>query len=778
MRNKFLCVHGHFYQPPRENPWTGELEGEESARPFSNWNERVLRECYGPLAACPLIGEDRRIVDLENLYPRISFNFGPTLLSWIAARHPRLYRNILAADTESVRQRSGHGNALAQPYYHAILPLQTLRDKRTLVRWGLADFESRFGRAAEGLWIPETAVDEETLEVLVEQGLRFALLETTQAARAKDAVEGAAWRDVSERGLDPTRPYLWRSRARPEKSIALFFFFQGLKDAVVEGSALRAPKRLLDMALARVLPGDATQLVHWASDGEFYGHHHQGGAAALALALRLAPDHGLALTNYGEFLDAFPPPQEIEIKPGTSWSCPHGLGRWTTDCGCRSPRHPQWKQDWRAPLREALNWLAAECDALYEKRAGEFLRDFRAAREDYGRRLSSRSPAAAMDFLARHALPGLDPEAAVRALALLELERERLAMFTSCGWFFDDVSGLEAVLCLSRAARAVDLAKSFGVDLATGLAERLAKTPSNMKRLKDGAGVLEKLVWPQRTDVLRAAARLALMDHLGHAACVKLPDFSWERLGGGQARKSGLAGRDRSMTWVDIRLKRLSTLEETALQAVVVQRDRLDLAVWVKPFQERIDGDALLDSFMKNNDMDFENILGAQTHGLDALTPAERLNVYRLLMPSPLKTRERRQFLEKWNAAVSASQRGENEDALLTALLGAKAVTLMPEELPFVELVRERAQAMITALAEGAIAADAAALSRLTRWIAVCEEAGLALDVWALREAFWTWRERLLKDGGTAAERAAACAFGESLGFSPLVLPLQEKTPA
>jgi len=312
MANKYVCVHGHFYQPPRENPWLETVEPEESAQPYSDWNEKIFQECYGPNSACPVLDENGLIAAMADNYRHMSFDFGPTLLAWLERTHPLVYRAILEADRQSCAELDGHGNALAMPYYHAILPLQTEREKRTLVRWGLDDFSARFGRAAEGMWLPETAVDADTLEILIEHGVAFTILSPKQARRIRDLGAGAAdWKDVSVENLLPTRPYRWVSRKDPAKHIAIFFYHQLLHESVDSGEAFKTDDALFHKINGRFLPDDSTQLVSVATDGEFYGHHRRPGVAGLARMFQFARDKGLSITNYAHYLSRFPPPQEV-----------------------------------------------------------------------------------------------------------------------------------------------------------------------------------------------------------------------------------------------------------------------------------------------------------------------------------------------------------------------------------------------------------------------------------------------------------------------------------
>jgi alpha-amylase/alpha-mannosidase (GH57 family) len=462
---RFLCIHGHFYQPPRENPWLEAVEVQDSAYPYHDWNERITAECYAPNAASRILDGEGRVERIVNNYARISFNFGPTLLSWLEAKKPEVYRSILAADVESRERFSGHGSALAQGYNHIILPLANRRDKRTQILWGLADFERRFGRKAEGMWLPETAVDLETLELLAAAGVRFTILEPCQAGRVRAMGGGGEWQDVSGGRIDTTVPYEVVIPGVPGgQRLAVFFYDGGVSRAVAFEGLLNSGERFAER-LTSTVPQDreGDRLIHIATDGETYGHHHRFGEMALSYALHHVEAHGLArLTNYGEYLAAHPPGMEVEIVENTSWSCAHGVDRWREDCGCQTGGDPGWNQAWRAPLRQALDWLRDELIPRYEEAARAFFPDPWAARDEYVHVLLDRSRQSVDVFLDRVS-GGRPPEGKdrVRALRLLELQRHAMLMYTSCGWFFNDLAGLETEQILAYAGRVVELAEQL-----------------------------------------------------------------------------------------------------------------------------------------------------------------------------------------------------------------------------------------------------------------------------------------------------------------------------
>uniref|UniRef100_A0A7C3UXV1 DUF3536 domain-containing protein n=1 Tax=Desulfobacca acetoxidans TaxID=60893 RepID=A0A7C3UXV1_9BACT len=508
--DRYVCIHGHFYQPPRENPWLEAIELQDSAYPYHDWNERINAVCYAPNAICRILDSEGRIVKFRNNYNMISFNFGPTLLAWLADKDPQTYNAILAADRRSQQNFGGHGSALAQAYNHLIMPLANRRDKYTQVWWGIRDFEHRFGRRPEGMWLPETAVDLETLDIMAEQGISFTVLAPHQAARVRE-IGQEAWREVSGGAVDPTKAY--RLTLPSGRSINLFFYDAPISRGVAFENLLNRGEDLANRLVGAFSEErHDPQLVHIATDGETYGHHHRYGDMALAYALEYIESKGLArLTNYGEFLEKHPPVFEVEIFENTSWSCAHGVERWRNDCGCHSGQHPGWHQAWRAPLREALDWLRDSLAPLFEKEAGELLRDPWEARNDYIAVILDRSPDNVAEFLKRHARRALDEEQKIKVLKLLESQRHALLMYTSCGWFFDELSGLETVQVMQYAGRVIQLARAFeGQDLESPFLERLQQAPSNLPEHGDGRRIYEKFVKPAMVDLLAVGAHYAL----------------------------------------------------------------------------------------------------------------------------------------------------------------------------------------------------------------------------------------------------------------------------
>ena len=504
-----IVVHGHFYQPPRENPWLDAVEVQDGAAPFHDWNEKVTAECYAPNTAARRVDETNRILDIVNNFEKISFDVGPTLFAWLARHRPDVCAKILEADWTSVRAHGGHGNAIAQVYNHMIMPLALRRDKVTQVRWGIEDFRVRFGREPEGCWLPETAVDSESLEVLAEAGIKFTILSPHQAWRVRP-LGAEAWEEVNDR-VDTSHAYLWRGPRG--LTLALFFYHAPISRGIAFENLLERSEHLvawLNAAFTDAL--DRPQLVHCATDGESYGHHRRFGEMALAAAVRQIEAEGAAaLTNYGAFLAAHPPTDEVEIHKRTSWSCAHGVERWRADCGCRT--QADWHQRWRAPLREALDWLSDQTDPYFEARASAFLKDPWAARDAYIDVVLDRSPARLDAFFAAHQRTPLDAPARVETRRLLEMQRHRLLMYTSCGWFFDEISALEPVQILRYAAIALQYLGDLGLGagrLEAEFVRRLAAAPSNIPAMRDGGEVYRRLILPTAVDLRRVIAHYAI----------------------------------------------------------------------------------------------------------------------------------------------------------------------------------------------------------------------------------------------------------------------------
>jgi len=491
---KYLCIHGHFYQPPRENAWLETVERQESAAPFHDWNARVCAECYAPNALARVLDDKQQLVDLSNNYSRISFNFGPTLLSWMEKHEPQVYHAVLQADQISRQRFGGHGSAIAQAYNHIILPLANARDKETQIKWGISDFKRRFGRDPEALWLAETACNTETLCALADAGMKYVILAPSQCARVRK-IGADKWQEVGAR-VDPKRAY--QCNLPNGKKIALFFYDGPISQGIAFSDTLSSGEKFAGRLLSTYrAESEEAQLMHIATDGETYGHHQKFADMALAYCLQKVeetPD--VTLTVYGEFLEKYPPQYEAEIVENSSWSCCHGVERWRSNCGCNSGR-PGWHQKWRGPLRDALDFVRDELAKTFTDWGSRYFKNPWAARNDYESLIADRSLHAQHCFFLNHAT-----EQAWRdrptALMLLEMQKNALYMYTSCGWFFDEISGLETVQIMQYAARAIELNRRItGRDLEPAFVEKLALAPSNVKEFKNGAVVYERCVKPR-----------------------------------------------------------------------------------------------------------------------------------------------------------------------------------------------------------------------------------------------------------------------------------------
>jgi alpha-amylase/alpha-mannosidase (GH57 family) len=485
-----LIIHGHFYQPPRENPWTGEVELEPGAEPYHDWNERIHAECYAANAFARFIDRNGNVQIINN-YEWLSFNFGPTLLSWLEEHHPQTYHRILAADRISAAEHSGHGNAIAQAYGHAILPLANLHDRETQVVWGIADFRYRFGREPEALWLPETACNDATMEVLIEHGMRYVILAPSQAEGYR-LPQTDEWIPNRDDQIDTGRPYRYQHPDGSGRSITVFFYDGAASRAIAFERVLASSRQFVELFKRAANRGP---MLNVATDGETYGHHFKFGDLCLAHAVEIeAPEAGFRITNYGEYLDQHPAEIDVRIREGnegegTSWSCAHGVGRWIRDCGCHTGGEPGWNQKWRTPLRTALEFLRDEAARQFESIGSELFRDPWAARNDYIRVILDHGESRD-EFLRTHSRRPLSPAEQQRALDLMEMQRNSLLMFTSCGWFFSDISGIETVQILKYAARVIELMNELGLPSPRQqFLEILSEARSNVAAKGTGADI-------------------------------------------------------------------------------------------------------------------------------------------------------------------------------------------------------------------------------------------------------------------------------------------------
>lgn len=524
----YITVHGHFYQPPRENPYLDAIERQPSAAPFHNWNERIHWECYRPNAFARVLNNQGEVVRITNNYEYMSFNIGPTLMSWLERYDVSVYQRILAADGKSTQRLNGHGNAIAQVYNHIIMPLANERDKYTQIRWGKEDFKSRFGRDPEGIWLAETAVDYPTLAAVIAEGFSFIILAPSQAKRCRPLANEQdpypEWYEVGGGQIDPTRPYrcylpeeLVNTNSSTGSYIDIFFYDgpisrdMGFSDVVYSshhfagrvGAAIRGDHR-------------PAQLISVATDGETFGHHKKGTEKTLAYAFESEfPHRGWTVTNFAHYLSLHSPTWEVELKSVTAWSCAHGVDRWQDDCGCGG--EGGWHQKWRRPLRDALNWLRDELINVYEKSGSHLFRDPWLARDEYIQIIRDRSPANVSRFLERHQTRKLTAAEQVDAMRLLEMQRHSLLMFTSCGWFFEEISRPEGTQILRYAARALELAGDVaGIHLEKGFQKRLSLAESNVEQFKHGGEIYRQLVLTAQIGFKQVAAHYAINSLFNH----------------------------------------------------------------------------------------------------------------------------------------------------------------------------------------------------------------------------------------------------------------------
>jgi alpha-amylase/alpha-mannosidase (GH57 family) len=540
----FLTIHGHFYQPPRENPWLESIELQDSASPFHDWNERINGECYNPNSVSKIVDNRNKILEVFNNYTAISFNFGPTLLSWMEEYAPLAYERIIKADIESIQEHDGHGNAIAQVYNHMIMPLANRKDKQTQVIWGINDFETRFGRKPEGMWLAETAVDDETLEILVENDIKYTILSPYQALKVR-RIGDKDWSDVSWGNIDPARAYRYYIKSTPEKYIDLFFYDGSISKSVAFDEILKDGNKFVRRLKEGVSEQrNYPQLINIATDGESYGHHSKFGDMALSYVLKVrAKEEGFKIVNYAQYLEKNPSQIEVEIKQASSWSCFHGVGRWKEDCGCSTGGHPGWNQKWRKPLREALDYLRDELIIIFEKEGKNYFKNLWDARDKYIDVILDRSELTIKNFQKKCFLSELTEEQKVKAMELLEIQRQSMLMYTSCGWFFSEISGIETTQIMKYAARAMQLTQNFSKkDLEKHFLEILAEAKSNFSEFGTGKDIFEKFVKPSIVTTKQIASLWAISSIYGNTEdeedvyCYKIKKHSYKQVQKGSAK--------------------------------------------------------------------------------------------------------------------------------------------------------------------------------------------------------------------------------------------------
>lgn len=578
----FLTIHGHFYQPPRENPWLEAIELQDSASPFHDWNERINKECYNPNSVAKIVDSRNKILDVVNNYEYMSFNYGPTLLSWMQEYAPLAYERVIKADIESVQEHDGHGNAIAQVYNHMIMPLANEQDKQTQVIWGLKDFEMRFGRKPEGMWLAETAVDDDSLRVLVENGIKYTILSPYQALKFRN-ISDKDWVDVSWGNIDPARAYRYNIKSAPGKHIDLFFYDGAISKSVAFDEILKDGNKFVRRLKEGVSDSrNHSQLINIATDGESYGHHTKFGDMALAYVLRVrAKEEGFTIVNYAQYLEKFPPEAEVDIKQESSWSCFHGVGRWKEDCGCSTGGHPGWNQKWRKPLREALDYLRDELVSIFEKDSKKYIKNPWEARNKYIDLILDRSELTIKNFQKTNFVKDLSEEQKVKAMELLEMQRQAMLMYTSCGWFFSEISGIETTQIMKYAARAMQLAQSFSKkDLEKHFLELLAEAKSNFPEFGSGKDIFEKFVKPSIVTIKQIASLWAIssiykdFEEEEDVYCYKIKQHSYKKVHKGSAK----------FVIGNIEIQSKVTLQKSNLVFALVQYSGGDFHCTIKEF--------------------------------------------------------------------------------------------------------------------------------------------------------------------------------------------------
>ena len=521
--NHHLAIHGHFYQPPRENPWLGIIEEQESAHPFCNWNSRICAECYNPLTCSPVCDESHRTTDLFNCYAHISYNFGPTLLSWLDKYYPYTVERLKIADKIAQNSYDGFGSAMAQVYNHQILPLSDAKDKHTQIIWGIKEFYFRFNRKPSAMWLSETAIDMNTVRALIDHGIKYIILSPLQASYTRKFGE-FEWTGVPDGTIDTRTPYrLFEvdggGRTHFNRYLDVLFYDKNISTKISFEHLLTDNKKL-EWLIKERYSEEATlpQLVLIATDGEIYGHHEKNGNKHLANVInQLLGTGNCSVTNLDKFLDNNKPSQEVKLwegvdGKGSSWSCSHGVGRWHTDCGCSDGPH-EYNQQWREHLRNAFDELRFNIRKICETISSELLYDFTDARNDYISIILEPTQEMRDRFLERHAKEKLSKNGQIKLWKILEADRNAMLMYTSCGWFFSDISGFEPQQNMRYALRAAELAQDFSdYNLISLLQDRLKKASSNISNMGTGEDIFNKFILPTRYTTKHLTAVFALLN--------------------------------------------------------------------------------------------------------------------------------------------------------------------------------------------------------------------------------------------------------------------------
>lgn len=809
MTDRFVCIHGHFYQPPRENPWLEDVEVEDSAAPYHDWNERITAECYAPNAVSRILDGDGRIAELVSNYEKMSFNFGPTLLSWLERHRSDVYKHILDADRQSQESRGGHGNAIAQGYNHAIMPLASARDKLTQVRWGIADFEFRFSRKPEGMWLPETAVDLATLQTLAEHGIKFTILSPRQARAVR--APGGDWEDVSHGRIDPTRAY--RCRLAGGRHIDLFFYDAPVSHDLAFEGLLKSGDRLVERLMAGFHNRrDHAQLMHAATDGETFGHHAKFGDMALAYALSKIEREGFArTTNYAQYLALHPPELEVKIRENTSWSCAHGVERWRSDCGCNSG-NTHFHQRWRGSLRQALDLLRSRLDMVFESEASLLLKDPWASLDDYIAVILDRTPERRETFLGKHGVRLLTGAERVNTWRLLEMERHAALMYTSCGWFFDDISNIETVKIIEYAARAIQLARdASGIELEPEFLGSLIKAPGNKPGLTDAAKVYEDLVKPSIADLKKGLAHYGISSLVEeYASTQRIFSFEFAREDYHRERTPA-----RTLAIGAVGVRSAVTGEELDGLFVVLHLGGYDFHCSVRErlpagdYQEM--KEKLLRSFADDSTRSLlhaiDDSLEGRSFALKDLFIDERRKIGRLLLedalertrdhyrrifeesrdvmrllagmripvPASLKTAAEYVLASRLEVATAGLEGGEISDVNLKELAGAlfREAEALGCKLDLSGLKDALERVARSRLESYRQERDEANARSALGFLELADELDVSLDLWRLQNLFW---QILSQDRAADEARALMAALGAKLRFSERVVRESRKT--
>lgn len=493
--NKKLILHGHFYQPPRENPFTGIIPKQSSAAPFTNWNERILQECYASNTSSRYLDGDGKVKSLINNFEYISFNFGPTLLSWIEKHHKNVHDKIIEADKKSI-ERLGHGNAIAQSFNHTILPLDHINNAKLQIRWGIEDFKYRFGRMPEGMWLPETGVNENVIDILVEEGIKFIILSPWQGLAIDD--DEGNYIELKDKPAPYDIPFI--IHGKKDNKISAFFYNPQLAEGISFGHLLRDADNLYSI-IKSISDKDNTNLIHTATDGEIYGHHEPFGDMALAALIeKVFEGDEFELTNYATVLAENPPTRRAYLRSGeddkgTSWSCFHGVSRWYKDCGCFTGGKASWNQKWRLPLRIAFQKSSDRLHALYKKRVIEVFDSKVEPYQlllDYSKVVSgSTNMETFINELTSTYTEAKGHETEIASL-LVGLKNTYFS-FTSCGWFFNDLAGMEPVQNIRYGLYAINLFQKYSKEsLLTPFLNDLKLAKCNNKSDGDGMTLAQK----------------------------------------------------------------------------------------------------------------------------------------------------------------------------------------------------------------------------------------------------------------------------------------------